>query len=426
MTYPMDMPPLVMAAHGTRDAEGAATCRRFVDRVAARLPGVRVRDGYVELVDPPISEALEEVLKEREGKAQEPRAVVVPLMIGTGSHVREDIPEAIAEGTSRVPGAHASYGRYLGHDPRLLSVLIRRFREACGEDWSPDGVGVVLVGRGTSLPRANADHAALARLFQEASGAACVLPGFIQVTHPTVSEALGQIATLGFHRVVVVPNFLFPGRLRTWTREQSAQWAAVRAAATGGGAESVTVRVAEVIGDCDELADVVVDRYREVAGSPMKTPESGQVYLSGLRLQGRRVLVVGGGHVADRRVPRLLEAGAQVHVVAPRLTARLRRVLREQSGMVWEQRRFEDKDVSGCWYALACTDDPSVNERVAAAAEKAGIFCVRADAAGLGSAWTPAIEHADGLTVAVIGNRAPRYSAEVRDALLRALHDTPA
>ncbi|GAB77081.1 sirohydrochlorin cobaltochelatase [Austwickia chelonae] len=407
--------PLVLAAHGTRDPEGVATCRAFVDRVRRHLPGVQVEEGYVELVEPPIADALADVLAARKRDAEDPRAVVVPLMVGTGCHVQQDIPEAIAEGTARVPGGHAAYGRPLGHDPRLLGVLRRRLVETAA-DWPLAETAVVLLGRGTKVPQANADHAALARLLLEDSGVATVLPAYIQVTSPSLPAALDQLATLGHRRIVVVPNFLFPGMLRTWTHQQSAAWMQDH--------PGVEVRVGEVIGDCDELAEVVAERYHEVAHECGTTATGdAPVYLAGLRLHGRTVLVVGGGHVAERRVPRLLEAGARVRIVSPELTPRLARLHRDGAAIDWQERTFVDDDLDGAWYALACTDDPTVNEHVVDVAGRTTTFCVRADAARCGTAWTPAVERAGGLAVAVVGDRDPRRSAQVRDALLRALHE---
>ncbi len=55
---PRDLPPLVIAGHGTRDADGVAVCLALVDRVRALLPGVRVEAGFVELTPPTIDEAL--------------------------------------------------------------------------------------------------------------------------------------------------------------------------------------------------------------------------------------------------------------------------------------------------------------------------------------------------------------------------------
>ena len=167
-----------------------------------------------------------------------------------------------------------------------------------------------------------------------------------------------------------------------------------------------------MIGDCDELADVVIDRYREPLGE-VGFGDGAPVYLSGLRLQGRPVLVVGAGRVAERRIVRLLEAGAQVRVVAPNAGIRVAKMAAK--GLVtWQQRAFAEADVDGAWYVQALTNNPQ-----AAAAQR--IFCVRSDRADQGTAFTPATEQAGGLTVSVVGDRSPRRSARLRDHLLEAL-----
>ncbi len=79
-------------------------------------------------------------------------------------------------------------------------------------------------------------------------------------------------------------------------------------------------------------------------------------YPSGLRLTGRRVVVVGGGHVAQRRVPQLIAAGADVHVVSPEVTPAIEGMV--GSGEVtWHERGFEDADLDEAWYVIAATDD---------------------------------------------------------------------
>ena len=145
-------------------------------------------------------------------------------------------------------------------------------------------------------------------------------------------------------------------------------------------------------------------------------------YPSGLRLSGRRVLVVGGGHVAQRRVPRLLASGAEVVVVSPSTTPAVEG-LSGSGEITWVERGYETGDLDGSWYVIAATDDPEVNKRVTAEAEERRIFCVRADDAAEASAWTPAVGRHAGVTVAVLGNREPRRTAGVRDAIVAALRD---
>ncbi|MCC2591959.1 bifunctional precorrin-2 dehydrogenase/sirohydrochlorin ferrochelatase [Tessaracoccus sp. OS52] len=146
-------------------------------------------------------------------------------------------------------------------------------------------------------------------------------------------------------------------------------------------------------------------------------------YLAGLLLQGRDVLVVGAGAVAERRLERLLEVGARVRVVAPEATDGIAEL--DSEGLVaWRRRSFVDGDLDGAWYVLAATDSPDVNAAVAAGAEARHTFCVRCDDALGGSAWTPATYNLDDLTVAVIGNRNPQRSKAVREAIRRAIGET--
>lgn len=143
-------------------------------------------------------------------------------------------------------------------------------------------------------------------------------------------------------------------------------------------------------------------------------------YLAGLRLAGRTAVVVGGGNVAQRRVPTLVDAGARVVVVSPEVTPAL-------EGMAGEVelrlRGFVASDLDDAWYVIAATDDPVVNEQVSTAAEERRIFCVRSDDAARASAWTPAVGRHGTVSVGVIGNREPRQSAELRDAILNQLRD---
>ena len=143
-------------------------------------------------------------------------------------------------------------------------------------------------------------------------------------------------------------------------------------------------------------------------------------YLVGLGLTGRRVVVVGGGTVAQRRLPALLAAGADVEVVAPEVTPAVEGMATAKE-LRWTARPYRAGDLDGAWYALAATDDGEVNAAVAAAAEGARVFCVRADDAPGGSAVTPAVGEHDGLTIGVLSGGRPRRSAAVRTALIEAL-----
>ncbi|KQW52882.1 siroheme synthase [Nocardioides sp. Root1257] len=146
------------------------------------------------------------------------------------------------------------------------------------------------------------------------------------------------------------------------------------------------------------------------------------LYPSGLRLTGRRVVVVGGGHVAQRRVPQLIAVGADVHVVSPEITPAIEGMV-GAGEITWHERGFVAADLDETWYVIAATADHDVNEEISAAAEARRIFCVRSDDATRATAWTPAVGRHAGVTVAVLGQREPRRSAAVRDEILEGLRE---
>ncbi|MGI5274352.1 uroporphyrinogen-III C-methyltransferase [Nonomuraea sp. CA-218870] len=145
-------------------------------------------------------------------------------------------------------------------------------------------------------------------------------------------------------------------------------------------------------------------------------------YLLGLRLSGRRVLVVGGGRVAQRRVPALIEAGAEVSLVSPSVTPALDDLI-AAGRVTWHARPYQVGDCDGAWLVQACTDDRSVNTAVAAEAEAKRIWCVRADDKDASAAWTPASGRVDEISVAVTAGGDPRRAAGIRDAVVGALRD---
>lgn len=147
-------------------------------------------------------------------------------------------------------------------------------------------------------------------------------------------------------------------------------------------------------------------------------------YPVGLDLEGRRVVVIGGGSVAQRRVPVLLEAGAVVHLISPDVTPTLQGLI--DAGRVWwEPREYRTGDLEGAWYAVAATRNSLVNARVAAEAEQYRTFCVRSDAVTSGTAVTPAVVRRGQMLVSVLTGDRDR-TAEARDVVAKALDEAGA
>ncbi|BBY79084.1 uroporphyrinogen-III C-methyltransferase [Mycolicibacterium pulveris] len=144
-------------------------------------------------------------------------------------------------------------------------------------------------------------------------------------------------------------------------------------------------------------------------------------YLVGLRLTGKKVVVVGGGSVAQRRLPLLVASGADVHVITPAATPAVEAMSRQRPGITLELREFREDDLDGAWYVIAATNDAAVNAAVVAEAERHRIFCVRADVAREGTAVTPASFEYEGLSVGVLAGGEHRRSAAIRSAIHEAM-----
>jgi uroporphyrin-III C-methyltransferase/precorrin-2 dehydrogenase/sirohydrochlorin ferrochelatase len=144
------------------------------------------------------------------------------------------------------------------------------------------------------------------------------------------------------------------------------------------------------------------------------------LYPTSLRLLGRDVLVVGGGAVAARRAQGLLDAGANVTVVAPDAGPGVVR-LADAGLLTWVRRGYETADLDGVWFVQTATGRPAVDARVAAEAEDRRIWCVNAADHEASAAWTPAVARVDDVTVAVNAGGDPRRAKALKDAIVLAL-----
>ncbi|GAA1561386.1 uroporphyrinogen-III C-methyltransferase [Dactylosporangium maewongense] len=139
-------------------------------------------------------------------------------------------------------------------------------------------------------------------------------------------------------------------------------------------------------------------------------------YPLGLVLDGLRVLVVGGGAVATRRVPALLDAAADVVLVSPHITPALQAHV-DAGRVTWRARRFEPGDIEDAWLVHVAVSDPAAAAEISELAAARRVFCVRADDRHAATAWTPAVTRQGPVTVAVLGGGDPARAVAVRDAI---------
>lgn len=149
-------------------------------------------------------------------------------------------------------------------------------------------------------------------------------------------------------------------------------------------------------------------------------------YPVGLRLTARRTVVLGGGQVAQRRLPALIAAGADILLVSPTATPSVE-AMADAGEITWERRPYAEGDLKDAWYALIATSDSEANTAASAEAEARRVWCVRSDDADAATALTPATGRSEGVTIAVlttdIHGRDPRRTAAIRDAVVEGLRD---
>jgi precorrin-2 dehydrogenase/sirohydrochlorin ferrochelatase len=138
-----------------------------------------------------------------------------------------------------------------------------------------------------------------------------------------------------------------------------------------------------------------------------------------LDLTGVRWCIIGGGKVAERKLAMLLRAGAEVEVVAPRVTDRIRHLSR-RGRVRWRRATYRPAHLKGSRFVLAASSDSAINRSVARDARRRGSFVGVADDPSLCTMFMPAVLRRGDLLIAVsTRGRSPGLAGEIRDALAR-------
>jgi len=248
-------PALLLAAHGTRDQAGVAAFNALAERVRvlAAGDGTRVAGGFIELSPPPLREAVATLVN-----GTPAHMVAVPLMLSAAGHAKGDIPAALARERTRHPGLRWTYARPLGPHPALIELLAARVAAERG-DHAP---AVLVVGRGSTDPDANADVVKTTRLLWEGRDYPLAETAFVSLARPAVLEGLERCRLLGARQIVVARYFLLPGVLPDRVAEQAGEYAAAH--------PELDIRCAGVLGDCDEIAALVYERYHEALSGDIR------------------------------------------------------------------------------------------------------------------------------------------------------------
>jgi sirohydrochlorin ferrochelatase len=171
----MTNPILIACSHGTSNAQGAAEVNALRDEIAALRPGLDVRESYVDVQQPDLVDVVAEL-------PQGEFAVVVPLLLSVGYHVKVDIARAVKSRPWTLAAAP------LGPDPRLAALLDQRLREAGVTDRD----AVVLAAAGSSNPNAARSVEELADQLRELRPNR-IVPAYGASAKPSVPDAVAML-----------------------------------------------------------------------------------------------------------------------------------------------------------------------------------------------------------------------------------------
>jgi sirohydrochlorin cobaltochelatase len=204
------MDGILIVGHGTRDRGGLAEFRTVVDEVARQAGDRVVEPCFLELAEPPIAEGVRRAVERGVS-----RLSVMPLLLFAAGHAKRDIPEALATEAARHPDLEIRQTPPLESHPAILDLSLERYQAALvGRPPIPASETLLLmVGRGSNDPEANAEMARFARLRYEGSPVGWLETCFIAMTEPKLEQSLEVAAQMPFRRVVVQPHLLFCGEL---------------------------------------------------------------------------------------------------------------------------------------------------------------------------------------------------------------------
>jgi sirohydrochlorin ferrochelatase len=261
MRYPhLTHPPLVAIAHGSRDPRAGATITELLGVARERadrhgLTGLDVRAAFLGHAPPAPMQVL--------SAFSAGPVLVLPLLLTEAYHSGTDIPGLLDEAQAALPALRVRYGAPLGPHPGLLGALDRRLAEAGQHPAQAGQTAVVLAAAGSSHPAANAVITQLAAGWQAARGWQAVRPAFASAASPTPEQAVAGLLRDGARRVVVASYLLAPGRFADRVAELS----------LAAGAAAVSAP----LGAAPEVADVLLERYREAVAGTVRQPLERQV-----------------------------------------------------------------------------------------------------------------------------------------------------
>lgn len=260
------MKSLIAASHGTDNIGGAKSISDLVKKVANSLPEVKVLEAFVDVQEPDVPAVFSEA-----ASFGVTDITIVPLLLATGYHVRQDIADAAFEFNEAHSGTEVFISPALGPDERMVEVLIQRLDEVGATAATAADDLIVLTVAGSSDPRAQAESELVKLMLEEAltarNGSATEVEiAFLSAAEPKLKDLIPKLKfQQPRNRVVIATYLLADGFFAGLTKKVGAHLAS----------EPLLVEGTE---PPQQLVDIIVDRYKAATDEGKTTG-----CLSGLR-----------------------------------------------------------------------------------------------------------------------------------------------
>ncbi len=207
---------ILICGHGSRNKLAINEFKILAKCIQERFSFIKVEYGFLEFAKPSITDGLEK-LKQNSVK----KVIAIPAMLFAAGHVKNDIPTVLMN-FAKINDMEISYGRELGINNLMISAACERVKEVFknNKNLAPSESILVVVGRGSSDPDANANVAKITRMIVEGLGMGWGETVFSGVTFPLVEPGLNHIVKLGYKNIILFPYFLFTGVLVSRIRRQ--------------------------------------------------------------------------------------------------------------------------------------------------------------------------------------------------------------
>ncbi|RFU62892.1 sirohydrochlorin chelatase [Peribacillus glennii] len=200
------MDAILYICHGSRVKKACDEAVSFIKACMEENQAPIQEYCFLELAEPTIEEAYRRCVQR--GAT---RIIVVPVLLLTAVHAKEDIPNELKRIGTGFPDVHMVYGRPIGVHPNMIDILVERIAET-EKNLDEDSM-VLLIGRGSSDPDVKRDLSEIAGELKHKTGVSRVDTCFLTAAKPGFEEALETVKESSFKKIFIIPYLLFTGIL---------------------------------------------------------------------------------------------------------------------------------------------------------------------------------------------------------------------